>query len=619
MALLHIMKYLFLLISLFPITSFSSDLHQKAYEREWLVLMHYKKVLLGYKSEVDGDKFFISPKGKRDPETELTANLEMFQQEHPAGDLHPQCVFPARFRYLKKNFNLKAQEVDCQQYSWWRQNLPYKSVTVIFASYYANNPASIYGHSFLRINSSDTKNISDYGLDFSAITTTDHGVEFAVRGLLGGYTGLFSLKPYYLKLNDYIENESRDLWEYDLSLTPEQIDYMLAHLWELMRYGQFDYYFLDENCSYQILTLLEVADPSLHLSDDFFFKTIPIDTIKEVMKSGTVKAVHYRLSYKKNVMMKLNSLSSPERKRTDEILEFKTKPETETSPKVLEASAASLRYERFEQKALTEDQKNLLRDIQLSRARIGGVTETQAEPTAAEIKSIRPDLSHHSEKYTFAVGYNTLLNTYTEITARASLNDLIELDRGYPYHSLIETSHLKLRYVPEKQRLFFQELKYAEAFSLFPLDGHEFKWSWRAGLRSYRVYDQTCKDCVSHQLKSGGGLAKDLGQSKMTVYSLILANGEVSKGFYRGYRLSPALDSGLVWTLRENIKLNYDFEVNHDLNRQSSVREFRLTHQFAIAWNYHTQQEWRLSATSWDSVKNEVPVEEIQFSYGFYY
>ncbi|NIY13482.1 MAG: DUF4105 domain-containing protein, partial [Nitrospinaceae bacterium] len=68
-------------------------------------------------------------------------------------------------------------------------------------------------------------------------------------------------------------------WEYELNLTPDQMDYLLRHIWEL---GEiyFDYYYLQENCSYHMLTTLEAAVPDLHLSDRFFFSVQPADTLK---------------------------------------------------------------------------------------------------------------------------------------------------------------------------------------------------------------------------------------------------------------------------------------------------------------------------------------------------
>ena len=66
-------------------------------------------------------------------------------------------------------------------------------------------------------------------------------------------------RPFYLKTQGYSNLESRDLWDYDLDLTPAQIAFLLKHAWE-MGSTYSDYYFFTKNCSYQLLTLLEAAD-----------------------------------------------------------------------------------------------------------------------------------------------------------------------------------------------------------------------------------------------------------------------------------------------------------------------------------------------------------------------
>lgn len=614
------MKFLFLL-ALIPVLAFSQSFKEESEKREWHVLLHYKKRWIGgFESEVDNANFFYAKDGKNNPEAEIKASVEMFSRtDIPAGPMHPQCVFPARFQYLKKVFNLSPAPVECTEYKWWKSNLPYHSVSVIFASYYANNPASMFGHTLLRINSSDKKNISDYGVDFSAITTTDHGVEFAVRGLMGGYTGLFSLKPYYMKLNEYLENENRDLWEYDLKLSPEQIGYMLDHLWELMRHGSFDYFFLDENCSYEILTLLEVANPDWNLSDEFVWKAIPIDTVKTLVEVGAVSDVHYRPAYKKTVTHKFNALSWSEKGDVKDLLNGKVAPPDVKNARVLEAAIASLRYERFEEKKFTKEQEELLKAIQIQRASVGGVVEYKDIKESLPVSDLRPDTSHDSEKYGLAFGYNDTLKAYTEIQFKAALHDLLDLDRGYPTKSMIDVADLKFRYSGDQNRFFFQELKYADAMSLFPLDGSEFKFSWRAGGRSYRVYDQYCDNCVSHQLKTGAGLAKNILPLDMTVYSLLLFNGELSDKFYRGYRLSPALEVGTVWEFLEQFKLHYDLEIHKDINRKSHYEDFRTINQLGFSYNHNIQHEWRLNGTAWSTPKQVDSVSEIQLRYSFYY
>lgn len=593
-----------------------------AYSREWQVLMHYRPTLFGgFKSEADGPQFFFSPDGRRDPLKEMLASVAAMSQEGlPSSPSHPQCAFPARYRYLKRVFNLTVKDVVCEDHKWWRENLPFTSVSVIFASYYANNPSSIFGHTFLRINSSEQKNISDYGVDFTAIADTDHGLEFAIRGLVGGYIGLFSLKPYYMKMNEYLEGENRDLWEYDLNLTPAQIATLLDHLWELQKNTYFDYYFLDENCSYQLLTLLEVANPDWELSREFVWKTIPIDSVKKIIETpGAVKGYSYRPAFKKTVEARYRALTQPERGELAALLERRRLPAEVTSPKVLDAAITKLRYQRFEFKRFTPSQTQLLNDTLLRRAQVGGKVDYPDVKESLPVESMRPDRSHDSEKYSIAYGNNTAIDRFTEITLKAAMNDLLDVDNGYPKHSMIDMAKLKLRYAEERRSFYLEELKYAEAISLFPISDEEFRWSWRAGGRSYRVYDLACDHCVSHQLKSGMGLAKNIASLDLTLYSLLLANVEVSRDFYRGYRLAPALNLGGVTTITERWKLSYDIELNHDLNRRDAYRDVRLYHQLGMSYNFRREQEWRLSALSASALKERRPTEELSLSYSFYY
>ena len=96
----------------------------------------------------------------------------------------------------------------------------------------------------------------------AADTHEQRGVNYAFKGLFGGYQGRFSIAPYYVAVKTYGDIENRDIWEYGLNLTQEETSQMLRHVWE-MRSAWFDYYFLDENCSYHLLSLLETARPGL--------------------------------------------------------------------------------------------------------------------------------------------------------------------------------------------------------------------------------------------------------------------------------------------------------------------------------------------------------------------
>ncbi|HAU15905.1 MAG TPA: hypothetical protein DCS92_19455, partial [Gammaproteobacteria bacterium] len=107
---------------------------------------------------------------------------------------------------------------------------------------------------------------------------------------------------------EYSRIENRDLWEYNLNLTPAETRTMISHLWEL-RDVIFDYYFFDENCSYRLLELLEVARPGTSLRDEFGARAIPIDTVRAVIDGGFVASVTYRPSVATQLEHDVNQLS----------------------------------------------------------------------------------------------------------------------------------------------------------------------------------------------------------------------------------------------------------------------------------------------------------------------
>src|SRR5207237_21150 len=136
---------------------------------------------------------------------------------------------------------------------------------------------------------------------------------YAYEVMTGGFKGYFSSMPYYLKVQEYRDFESRDIWEYRLNFTRDQVLQMLRHAWELGN-TYFDYFYLKENCAYHILSLLEVADPRLHLTDAFTVWTIPADTIRLITSEpGLVGAIVFRPSLTSQIEGRNATLSDEER------------------------------------------------------------------------------------------------------------------------------------------------------------------------------------------------------------------------------------------------------------------------------------------------------------------
>ena len=269
----------------------------------WYALMHYKSGLLGgLESEADGADFFLHPDGKTDALGELSATLRAIVT--PVGEPgdHPLCRFPARYHWLQQQLDFDIAElidVRCEEYEEWFDTIRPGSATLIFPAAYINSPASMFGHTLLRIDPDDHRKDSPlvaHALNYAAdADPRDNTISFSMKGLLGGYPGTFSLVPYYEKIREYSDIENRDIWEYRLDFDREEVRQLMRHAWEL-RPIHFDYYFLTENCSYHMLSLMEVARPGLDLTSPFQVKAIPADTVRAVEEAGLIEEATYRAS-----------------------------------------------------------------------------------------------------------------------------------------------------------------------------------------------------------------------------------------------------------------------------------------------------------------------------------
>ncbi|RZF21267.1 DUF4105 domain-containing protein [Halobacteriovorax vibrionivorans] len=265
------------------------------FSSQFLSLMRYQKTLFGgYQSAVKSKEYFLAKDGMTNPTSELNASIREITSP-PIKDMnkHPKCLFPARVKFLKKykkipsSINLK----DCEVYQAFVKKLSVDSVSLIFSSYFIEKPASTFGHTFLRLRSKTSikqnNDLLDYGVDFSAQVDTVNPIVYGYKGITGGFKGEFTLMPYYVKVKEYNDMESRDLWDYELNLSDNEVDYFQAHLYEMNR-AYFDYYYLSENCSYHILAFLDAIKPEWKLLEELGIAVPPVDTVYALYKNDEI-------------------------------------------------------------------------------------------------------------------------------------------------------------------------------------------------------------------------------------------------------------------------------------------------------------------------------------------
>ncbi|MBI1398218.1 MAG: DUF4105 domain-containing protein [Betaproteobacteria bacterium] len=484
---------------------------------QWLRLGHYRPTWWGgFRSEADDPGFFNSPRGKTDPRAELAATIRAFFSDTPETDTqqNPQCRFVARYHWLKARLDFdpaRLPERPCRRFLRWRGEIDPVSVTLVFPAAYINSPASMYGHTLLRFDGraqTERTRLLDYAVNFAAHTGRDNGLAFAYKGLFGGYEGRFSLTPYYLKITEYSDLESRDIWEYRLALGPDEIERLLEHVWELGP-TRFDYYFLDENCSYQLLWLLDVASPRLHLTDRFPLWVIPADTIRAVLdEPGLVTDIRFRPSRGTQFRYEAARATAADLSLARALAEGHV-PVNEPAlglrapderARVLDLAFEYLDFRRLSGSARDEATGSRLRELMLARAR---VDSPQSPPAPAP--AVRPDQGHASARIGFGGG-TTAGRGFQELRFRGAYHDLLDPDPGYGRGAQIEFGNIVARHENGEGAPFLERLTLIDVTSLAPHDTLSRGPSWRFHIGVDRSRARDSMRPLLYEVSGGAGL-----------------------------------------------------------------------------------------------------------------
>ena len=542
----------------------TAKLHQ---DRYWLLLLHYRKNFFGgYTSEVDDPGFFLSPKGKTDPAEELKATLTYFFSDALVGRSQQpaQCAFVARYHWLKQKLNFHELQLipqTCERFNSWIEELNPASISFIFPSAYMDNPASMFGHSFLRVDQkgqTTETNILAYTINYAAEVPPNAGIEFAYKGIFGGYKGFFSTIPYYMKVKEYRDIENRDIWEYRLNFTQEQNHRLLMHAWELGN-AYFDYYFFKENCAYHILSLLEVADPNLHLTDKFHFSTIPADTIRLLFRyKGLIKEISYRPARSTLLKRKRGTLKEHEisllsklvndSHQTDQI-EFLQLPQKRQTF-LLDLASDFLRYKGATDKDKAEEYRSKNQSILVARSHI----KIPSAPFHVEPFSVSPEIGHETLRVGEGFGWRNN-EIFEEISVRAAYHDLLDPDAGYTQDAQIELGNLRLRHYHGRNQFRVEGFTFANVLTLAPIDSLFVSPSWKINVGMDTVKTSSCELCSNGYVNGGAGGAFETRIFQREVFFLFGEfDANVSGAYDENHRVGGGVSGGVMATVTPNWK-----------------------------------------------------------------
>lgn len=271
---------LFLLI---PIFIFAKD--TSLYENKtWKNLLHLD---IENKPSINTSTFLLSY-DNFSSKNELEKTIKAFK-----SDKKYICKYPARYLWLSKNMNLEIKKFDlrsCNDFTKYIDNTTPNSISLVFVSEDVKNPSSMMGHIFFKLDGVNYKNENvQNSVSFFTIIDTFNLPYLAIQSTLLGMKGYFILKPYSKQIAQYTKNKNRNIWEYTLDLSDDEIKLLSYHFWELKDID-ITYYFTGYNCATIVDEMLNIVSKSSS-NNSFALWVSPKDVIKKAANHNLIKDI----------------------------------------------------------------------------------------------------------------------------------------------------------------------------------------------------------------------------------------------------------------------------------------------------------------------------------------
>lgn len=489
----------------------------------WDVLIHYHPDGNNRKSEIDDPLFFLSTVGKNDPEAELKATISGFFEEPDESKEPVRCRYIARYAWLKEQLKIDESRlpfVVCTAFEQNKSGFTPRSVALIFPVAYISSPASMFGHTLLRIDGSNESPLVSSSVNYAAFTDGNSGFNYAFKGIFGGYNGYYNSRPYYEKVREYTAIEHRDIWEYNLDLTDVESMRIVMHLWEL-REIKSPYYFFDNNCSYAVLYLLDIARPSLRLIETYGHKhkfwVIPSETVNAVVGSGIVRNVVYRPSQGTRIRNTSYKLSLDERQLVYNVVTGKEKIKVfsesamseDNQTIALKLTSEYLQYLASHRLIESEEYLNIYHEVinELGRRK------QPSEQLSDRQLVVQPDKGHFPGRIGIGVGCQSG-SCFEEIALKPAYHDLLDNDTGYVEGSQINFMSANLRYDNKLRHLTLNSLQLIDIKSLAISDLFFQPIAWKLNVGVQQKVISGGKEKLVPAISVGGGISKLLGPAR---------------------------------------------------------------------------------------------------------
>lgn len=557
-------------------------------------------------SEVSYAGYFYAKDGKTNLNSELQADIKaLFQQA--ADNQSIRCKFPARSRWLMQQLQIDPQQlpkVNCVEFDEWINQIKPHKATLIYATDFMGNPSSMFGHTLLRLDPKDQKqlNLVSYAVNYAATVKGEDNWSYAWKGLTGQYPGEYSLMPYYRKVKEYGDFESRDLWEYELNLTPEETRFLVEHIWE-MQHVSFPYYFVSDNCAYRLLGLIDLVRPNLNLKQQFNYAAIPIETLKVVDQQNLVKEVVYRPALETQLLAQAkqhgtalakvaHKVAFTEVEQTQPILKNYSQSE---QAKILEMAYDDLYLQFISRKVDTDFAQPQLRQLLAERSQIQ-VDKQRQEPTRP-LK--QPVEGHHARNISVNVG-EVQGQSFVELGHRQAYHDLIDPQAGYRTGTQLLFLDGSVQYRDDKLKV--EHLDFLSVNSYNPVQPFKspLSWGFNLGWKQEAIENGQFSEDKQHgvmnlNMQAGYSLADY--DRRHICYGQLQSHIQGGKALDKGWRVGvgPTVGCMNVWSDNINSVVQVELPYWQDLSqwnlRVGTQLQYSLNANHAMRLNWDFEQQ----------------------------
>ncbi len=600
----------------------------------WRRLLYFyddKNSVLGKKkteSLVDDPSFFLSKNGQRDSGAELDAMLVALAQElvsssatdndqakTDTNDNSVLCRFPARVQWLTDTLNIDntTLQVDCPELDEWMSTLAPEQLSIMFAQEYLDNPLSAFAHTLLRIDSkasiADPNKIDKaYALNYTVDgDPNDSFPIYATKSMIGSYNSAIEIDPYPEMLAKYLQDDERDAWTYQLSLTPKEVQQIMRHVWETKAL-KMPYYFTTDNCASEILRLIDVVRPQQNLLSQLSYAVVPSDVIQLLNDEQLLASTIYTPA---DNTLRQNQLNEKKQQR------------------------AQLGYHNSAKQTVNEIKSAQLNLV--SSVSDDGQTLLKRQIDASDNNPID---RHPLQLGTIGIGQRGD-SDYIDIGFRAGFHDTLDHASGYPQFFNLEGLAATLRLYDtddnkanQPESVVLQNVTLIRGRSFNPVNAAKKGNTWGASIEATRVNDGSQEAGTDHLVGSMGyekGWSWAFGtpvagtgeMPPQLCYTFLAGTGQVGRGINKGFRLGAGINAGCRYQINNQLRAQAELQLPywyHGSSDDTNVRGhyWQPVSSLGLQYDIDKKQALRINANyEWqDRIDAN---DDIQLSYRRYF